>query len=123
MAINTGFSDWFLMCNPHGKHEKDPALTYQSLPTYTKTFSNLALANQKFPLPTTLPTISNRHPFGTPFTTLKPFNPYAHSSNTAKSSSSISSLESPIYISRTSDEFSPYVEHASVPTPRTNDKK
>jgi hypothetical protein len=123
MAPNTGFSDCVLTCNPRGKHEKDHALIEQSLPTPTNTFSNLALANQKFPLQTTLPTISDHNPFGTPFTTQKPFNPYARSSTTAKSSSSISSLEYPIYVSRAGDEFAPYVEHTSVPTPRTNDKK
>jgi hypothetical protein len=123
VATNTGFSDWFLTCNPHGKHEKDHALVDQSLPTPTNTFSNLAFANQKLPLKTTLPTISDHDPFGTPFTAQKPFNPYARSTTTTKSSSSISSLESPIYVSRAGDEFAPYVEHTSVPTPHTNDKK
>jgi hypothetical protein len=108
MAPNTGFSDWVLTCNPHGKHEKDHALIeQQSLPTPTNTFSSLALANQKFPLPTKLPTIPDHNPFGTPYTTQKPFNPYARSSTTAKIGSSISSLESPIYVSRAGDEFAP----------------
>jgi hypothetical protein len=123
MAPNTGFSDWILTCNPHGKHEKDHALIEQSLPTPTNTFSNLALANQKNPLPTTLPTIPDHNPFSTPFTTQKTCNPYARSSTTAKSSSSISSLEYPTYVSRAGDEFAPYVEHTSVPAPRTNAKK
>jgi hypothetical protein len=49
MPPTTGFSDWVLTCNPHGKHEKDHALIEQSLPTPTNTFSNLALANPKIP--------------------------------------------------------------------------
>jgi hypothetical protein len=77
MAIHTGFSDWVLTCNPHGKHEKDPALADQSHPTPTNTFYNLALTKQKFLLPAALPTISDHDPFGTPFAIQKPFNPYA----------------------------------------------
>jgi hypothetical protein len=123
MARNTGFSDWALTRNLHDKHDKGPALTYQSSPATTNTFSNLKCNKQKSPLPTTLPAIADHNNFDTPFTIQKPFNPYARGSTIAKISLSISSLESPIYVSRTGDEFAPYFEHGSVPTPRTNDKK
>jgi mannose-6-phosphate isomerase class I len=66
---------------------------------------------------------SKKHPFDTPFAAQKPFNPYTQGSMMAKSNSSISSLESPIYVSCTREEFTPYVKHVSGPTPRTNDKK
>jgi hypothetical protein len=116
MARNTGFSEWDLTCNLHGKHEKCPILTDQSLNAPTNTFPNLTRTKKKFPLTTILPAIADHNPFDTLFVLQKPFNPYVRGSTTAKSSSSISSLKSPISISRTGDAFAPYVMSPPHPT-------